>query len=80
MLESLATLCGVVCDEAKSENNSISMIVLGMSVEWCKSFDHVRVSLEREKAVQWMQELQRALDIGILDEHFAAKMAGRSQW
>ena len=46
MLGVVTTLCGVLCDDAKNEDQAIQMIVLGMTVEWCRSFEHVRVSLE----------------------------------
>ena len=80
MLGVLTTLCGVLCDESKDEDQVVQMIVLGMTVEWCRSFEHVRVSLEQSKALQWLECMLKALQEEELAEELAAKMAGRLQW
>ena len=80
MLEVLATLCGVLVDPEKSENEAISMIVLGMSIEWCLTFQRIQVRLDRLKARQWQISFEEALLRNELQPDQAQKMAGRLQW
>ena len=61
MLEVLTTLCGVLVDQEKSDNEAISMTVLGMSIEWCLTFKRVQVRLDRLKARQWLESFEEAL-------------------
>ena len=70
----------MVVDSDKDESDSLSMVVLGMSVEWSLSFEHVRVSLERAKASQWLEVLMQALLDEEMQGTLACKMAGRLQW
>jgi len=56
------------------------MVVLGMSIEWCLAFDHVRVTLEFGKSQQWLAAFVEALGLDELQPELAAKMAGRLQW
>ena len=44
------TLCGVLVDPDKSENDAISTIVLDTSIEWCLTLKKVQVRLDRLKA------------------------------
>ena len=80
LLSILCTLTGLLCDSKKDENDSLSMIVLGLMVDVSLQQAQVLVRLEAKKAVQWRETVEEAMLSGQLFAWQAAKLAGRLQW
>ena len=76
----LGSLCGIVMDDAKDVDNSISVIALGLMVEVSLSMCKVLVRLDEDKAALWLQELRSAVASDRLDAWEASKLAGRISW
>ena len=68
VLSQMGVLMGIFCDEAKSADDMVEMVVLGISKA---------ILMASAKARRWKTELEEVWDTGLMYAATASKFAGR---
>ena len=76
-LDILSELCGLPLDAKKSEDDKVSMVVIGARVCASQQSDDVAIAVSEDKAVAWGEDLRLIEETGVCEPHHAEKTAGR---
>ena len=77
ILSRVGRLLGTFCDEAKTADDMVSMVVLGICTTIALESAKILVQVDEGKAERWRQELEESWDQGIMQAALASKFAGR---